>query len=69
MSANVVDAASFSPATAHYQLLKKFEFGVDRNGQPQLPEFHTAREGIEALRNDTLSKDPAFIEKVRLLKS
>jgi hypothetical protein len=54
-----------SHAKAFLEMLRKIEFGVDREGKPSLPQFHASSEMIDAFLADLQSQGPDFEEQVR----
>ncbi len=69
-SGNVVSFADFnSPAEGFLQILKKIEFGVDRNGKPSIPELHLGPKVMETLIKDIERQGPEFQETVEKIKA
>lgn len=65
---NVVDAKQHdSPAEAFMEMLRKIEFGVDRDGAVSQPQIHLAPELYEKFVKDIDTQGLEFREKVKEL--
>jgi hypothetical protein len=67
---NVVsDKETGSTARSFLEMLKKIEFGVDREGNVSLPAMHVGPEMAEKLMNELKSQPPEFSEEVERVKA
>ena len=65
---NVVDAEQHgSPAKAFMEMLRKIEFGVDRDGAVSRPQIHLGSEIYEKFTKDIEAQGVEFREKVEEL--
>lgn len=68
-SGNVVSAKSGVPnAQTFLDLLKKIEFGVDKDGRPSLPEIHASPAVADAMLEELSSQGPDFKAEVERIK-
>ena len=68
-SGNIVSAkSSGSKAQAFLEMLKKIEFGVDRDGRPLLPEIHASPEVADAMLKELSNQGPEFQAEVERTK-
>jgi hypothetical protein len=58
-----------SGAQSFLEMLKKIEFGVDRDGNVSLPEMHVGPDMAEKLINELKSQPPEFGEEVERVKA
>jgi hypothetical protein len=58
-----------STAQSFLEMLKKIEFGVDREGNVSLPQMHVGPDMAEKLINELKSQPPEFSEEVERVKA
>lgn len=58
-----------STAKSFLEMLKRIEFGVDRDGNVSLPEMHVGSNMAEKLINELKSQPPEFSEEVERVKA
>jgi hypothetical protein len=64
-----IDAKQFSStAEAFVEALEKIEFGIDRHGNPSLPQFHVSPEMAKKLFDQLSSQGPEFEARVEDIK-
>lgn len=67
---NVVsDKETGSTAQSFLEMLKKIEFGVDREGNVSLPQVHVGPDMAEKFVNELKSQPPEFSEEVERVKA
>lgn len=66
---NVVSRSDVgSNAEAFLEMIRKIEFGVDRNGHPSLPSIHASPEMANKLITELESQPPEFHEELERIK-
>jgi hypothetical protein len=65
----VSDLETGSTAKSFLEMLKKIEFGVDRDGNVSLPSMHVGPGMAEKLLNELESQPPEFSEEVERIKA
>lgn len=63
-SGNTISGSGKPPADRFVEALEKIEFGVDKDGQPSLPEFHLGSAALEALAADLKTRGEDFEKRV-----
>lgn len=65
---NVVSGGGKLVGEAFYEMIERLEFGVDKNGEPTLPQIHAGAETLRALRDDPLlHSDTEFRQRLESL--
>lgn len=62
-------AASGSNAAAFLDMLRKIEFGVDRDGNVSMPQIHAGHQAAEKMIADLEAQPPEFAAEVERLKA
>jgi hypothetical protein len=60
--------AAGSHTKAFLEMLKKIEFGVDRHGNPTLPEIHASPQMVDAFLKELQRQGPEFENEVQRIK-
>jgi len=60
VNGQTVDGKGKSFGESFIEILEKMEFGVDRNGKPEMPAIHMHPSGYKALKDDPTIHDPAI---------
>lgn len=69
-SGNIVDAKEAGSSTAAFlEMLRKIEFGVDRQGNPTRPSIHMGSEAIEKFRREADALGDPFKREVEQIAS